>query len=552
AENVVKTYDGNSYGVSATSNVADAVIKYWNESTEAYDLDVSPAIANVSGSPLTVKFQASHPNYVTATGEATVTINPAEVTITVGNASKVFGEADPVFTGTVVGLVAEGDLGTVSYSRTNTAEGVGLYENVLDATFTSNTNYTVVVVPGDFTITAATGEDLNITGYTGVYDAQSHSIVVVNVIDGDTVYYSTDGEDWLEYNPEYVYVGEYLVYVKVTNSNYNDRTGSGTVEITARPIEITAASDTKTYDGTALSNSDYSLTGGSLPEADRLMSVTVTGSQTAVGSSANVASLAVIMRGGEIDVTGNYDITFIDGTLTVTERPYEPIDDPEIPLTPVLNKEDHFAYIHGYPDNTVRPEGNITREEVAAVFFRLLEANYRDSIRATVSRFPDVHVDRWSSKHIATLAVGAILEGYPDGTFRPGNYITRAELATIAARFDELSFLETNVFPDVEGHWAEKYINSAAKKGWVEGYPDGTFKPDQYITRAEFVTLVNRVLERRVRAENILPKAREFPDLKSSKWYYEAMQEAINSHLFEREPDGYETWLEITDPGLEW
>jgi hypothetical protein len=385
-----------------------------------------------------------------------------------------------------------------------------------------------------------------------MYDAQSHSIVVVNVIDGDTVYYSTDGEDWLEYNPEYVCIGEYLVYVKVTNSNYNDRTGSGTVEITARPIEITAASDTKTYDGTALANSNWSLTGGILPEGDEIVSIIVTGSQTAVGSSANVASLALIMQGGEIDVTGNYAITYIDGTLTVTKEPYEPIDDPEIPLTPVLNKDDHFAYIHGYPDNTVKPEGNITREEVAAVFFRLLEANYRDSIKATVSLFPDVHADRWSSKHIATLAVGAILEGYPDGTFRPGNYITRAELATIAARFDELSFLETNVFPDVEGHWAEKYINSAAKKGWVEGYPDGTFKPDQYITRAEFVTLVNRVLERRVRAENILPEARQFPDLKSGKWYYEAMQEAINSHLFERKPDGYETWLEITDPGLEW
>ena len=158
-----------------------------------------------------------------------------------------------------------------------------------------------------------------------------------------------------------------------------------------------------------------------------------------------------------------------------------------------MNLADHFAYIQGYPDNTVRPEAHITREEVAAVFFRLLDPDYRELVRASVATFSDVSPDRWSSKHIATLANGGILEGYQDGTFRPDNYITRAELAVIASRFDKLSFLDENKFSDVEGHWAEKYINSAAAKGWVEGYPDGTFQPDKYITRAEFVTLVNRV-----------------------------------------------------------
>ncbi|MGI6643371.1 MAG: S-layer homology domain-containing protein [Bacillota bacterium] len=188
---------------------------------------------------------------------------------------------------------------------------------------------------------------------------------------------------------------------------------------------------------------------------------------------------------------------------------------------------------------------------MAAVFFRLLDADYREIIRTLVADFADVLPDRWSSKHIATLAAGGILEGYPDGTFKPGASITRAELATIAARFDDLEELDTNAFPDVAGHWAEKYINSAAAKGWVEGYEDGTFKPDQPITRAEFVTLVNRVLERKVHKDSILPEARQFPDLPPNAWYYEAMQEAINSHLYERQEDGYEIWLEIIYPEIE-
>ncbi|NLN77277.1 MAG: S-layer homology domain-containing protein, partial [Armatimonadetes bacterium] len=151
----------------------------------------------------------------------------------------------------------------------------------------------------------------------------------------------------------------------------------------------------------------------------------------------------------------------------------------------------------------------------------------------------------------ATLANGNIISGYPDGTFRPGNYITRAEIATIASKFDKLTPLEVNMFSDVSGHWAEEFINSAAQKGWVTGYPDGTFKPDQYITRAEFVTLVNNVLERRVKSEDILPEARQFPDLDKDAWYYEAMQEAINSHHYIRKPDTYEEWTEIYYPDLD-
>lgn len=232
------------------------------------------------------------------------------------------------------------------------------------------------------------------------------------------------------------------------------------------------------------------------------------------------------------------------------DRDDEVIIDEVLPQA-FLNMNDHIQYIQGYPDNTVRPEGLITREEVATVFYRLLDESYRWNILTLIESFPDIESNRWSVKHISTLANGDIINGYPDRSFRPNNYITRAELATIASKFDKLTPSDSNLFSDIEGHWASKYINSAALKGWVSGYPDGTFKPDQYITRAEFVTLVNNVLERRVHKEHILPEARAFPDLLEDAWYYEAMQEAINSHTYNRLEDLYEEWLEIYYPMLD-
>ena len=159
---------------------------------------------------------------------------------------------------------------------------------------------------------------------------------------------------------------------------------------------------------------------------------------------------------------------------------------------------------------------------------------------------------RWSSKYIGTLSTGSIVYGYPDGTFKPSAFITRAELAVIASRFDTLTLSEEDQFTDISGHWASKYINSAAKKGWVKGYSDGTFKPDQPITRAEFVTLVNNVLGRKVKTDDILAQAKQFPDLAKDAWYYTAMQEAINSHTYTRNTGGdYEFWVDIYYPSLD-
>jgi hypothetical protein len=193
----------------------------------------------------------------------------------------------------------------------------------------------------------------------------------------------------------------------------------------------------------------------------------------------------------------------------------------------------------------------VTREEAAAVFFRLLDPAYRETIRSTSGNFSDVASDRWSVKHISTLVKGGILTGYQDGSFHPGAYITRAELAAIASRFDTLSTSGAITFSDISDSWAKESIISAAAKGWIKGYEDGTFKPNQYVTRAEFVTVVNNVLERKVKAENIPADAKQFTDLEKGKWYYEAMEEAINSHKYEKDTNGNETWTEIYEADIE-
>src|SRR5665648_274773 len=544
-------YDSEEHSIIVNNTITGDAIWY---SLTDNGLDWSltqPMFTDVTGA-ITVYVKVTNPNYIDRTGSGTVTITEREITITAADASKPYDGTALTTTGWALtsGTVATGDAinsVNVTGSRIVVGTSASIASGAVIEEGTENVvgNYDISYMPGTLTVTASTGAALDITSYSGIYDGAGHSITVNNAITGDTVTYSTDGGvTYTGTNPAYTNVGSYMVDVKVTNPNYIDKTGSGTVEITERAITITAGSASKTYNGTPLTNNGWALTGGTLASGDTISVVTVTGSQTPVGSSPNVPSAAVIMD-GENDVTSNYDITYVNGTLTVTSGGGgggTTIIEEEVPLALIT---DHIAYIQGYPENVVKPEGNVTREEVAAVFFRLLEPSYREDIRAAKSNFPDVGANRWSTKHIGTLVNGKIVEGYLDKTFKPGNPITRAELATIASRFDALEATTSSIFSDVKGHWAEKYINSAQEKGWVNGYPDGTFKPDQYITRAEFVTLVNNVLERRVKEENILPEARLFPDLLKSMWYYEAMEEAINGHLYIRLEDTYEEWTEI-------
>ena len=216
-----------------------------------------------------------------------------------------------------------------------------------------------------------------------------------------------------------------------------------------------------------------------------------------------------------------------------------------------LNGDDHFAYIVGYPDGNVKPGSSITRAEVATIFFRLLTEDVRTANSTQANSLSDVSRGQWFNHAISTLSSMGIVKGNPDGTFDPDAPITRAEFAAIAARFDDKNTNNTSNFSDIASHWAKDEIGVAANKGWINGYPDSTFRPDQYITRAEAMTLVNRVLNRLPeKSEDLLDDMIKWPDnADASVWYYLAVQEATNSHDYsdKNDADKYEKWTKIRD-----
>ena len=236
---------------------------------------------------------------------------------------------------------------------------------------------------------------------------------------------------------------------------------------------------------------------------------------------------------------------------------------------PSLNTKDHYGYIIGYPvdyytgepttDQTkkpVRPEGKITRAEVATIYFRMLTDESRAKFWSQSNTYSDVKAGDWFNNAVSTLSNAGIIAGYEDGSFRPNGYITRAEFATIAARFFDATYSGKDLFPDIDGHWAKDYINQAANKGFVNGYEDGTFRPDRNITRAEAVTLVNRTLDRHPDKNYFTKDMLVWPDnMDTTKWYYADMQEATNSHqyqmLIKADKSQYEKWTK-TLPIRNW
>lgn len=215
-----------------------------------------------------------------------------------------------------------------------------------------------------------------------------------------------------------------------------------------------------------------------------------------------------------------------------------------------LNTTDHFAYIVGYGNGEVRPQNNITRAEVATIFFRLLTDDVRDENLTKTNRYSDVTRADWYNTAVSTLSSMGIITGYPDGTFRPNAAITRAEFAAIAARFDNDGDKTAAKFSDIATHWAKDEISIAYNNGWITGYPDGTFGPQRDITRAETMTLVNRVLNRQPETEeDLLPNMTVWTDNANPKaWYYLAVQEATNSHYYKFKTNSkYEKWTELRE-----
>ena len=212
-----------------------------------------------------------------------------------------------------------------------------------------------------------------------------------------------------------------------------------------------------------------------------------------------------------------------------------------------LNGDDHFAYVVGYSDSTVRPNANISRAEVATIFFRLLKSDIRDGNLTADNVFSDVSDSQWHNKAISTMAKLGIVKGRRADRFDPDASITRAEFAAICARFNTKPVENSGSFSDISGHWAENEIERAAAFGWISGYPDGTFRPDARITRAEAMTMINRVLCRMPQSESdLLDSMVTWPDNKPSDWHYLAVQEATNSHDFDRQGEVGESWTKLT------
>ena len=212
----------------------------------------------------------------------------------------------------------------------------------------------------------------------------------------------------------------------------------------------------------------------------------------------------------------------------------------------LLNDSDHFAYVIGYMDGNVRPYGLISRAETTTIFFRLLKDSVRDGNLLTSNTYTDVADDYWANTAISTMTGLGIVQGRSTTTFDPKAPITRAQFAAICARFDTGKSNGEQTFTDIKGHWAEKYIQRAAELGWIKGFEDGTFRPDTYITRAQAMTMINRVLNRIPEDESdLLPGMNVWPDCNPGDWFYLAVQEATNSHDFEHKAGNYETWTKL-------
>ena len=377
-----------------------------------------------------------------------------------------------------------------------------------------------------------------------VYDGTEHSVKDYTVKISDSRYTEKDFTFSGKALASGINAGTYEMGLKAdqfknTNARFKNVEfiikADGVLTITQRPLTITAGS----AEGIAPVTCDkYTVEG--LATGDKVDSVKITGIQSEPGESPNVASDAVIKNAKGEDVTANYQITYVDGVLKAIE---------------VLNKEIHFNYVIGYTDGTIRPNNDISRAEVATIFFRLLTDEAREQYTTTAGSFTDVKAGMWCNRAIATLTNMGIIKGYTDGSFQPNKSITRAELATIIARFAKLD-VNTKTFSDINGHWAQKNIELAAGNGWINGYEDGTFRPNNNITRAETFAMINRVLDRQTESVSDLLPTSDMnmwsDNLNENAWYYKDVQEATNYHKCDRVGDSvYEKWTEKV-PDIDW
>lgn len=565
------TYDGKTHTINTfkaivaadrNADIADQLADYISASGEGTNVNKYPVQFKLRNELIPVDSLKDRVlidiYYVTSASEGTLTITPRSVIITTGSASKTYdGTPLTKHESTITGEgFVEGQGVNITYTGSQTE--VGSSENTFEYKLKDNTlekNYTIETVFGTLTVEKrpyipnppiTDKITVEITGNSDsvVYDGAEHSVKDYTVKISDSRYTEKDFTFSGKALASGINAGTYEMGLKAdqfknTNARFTNVEfiikADGVLTITQRPLTITAGS----AEGIAPVTCDkYTVEG--LATGDKVDSVKITGIQSEPGESPNVASDAVIKNAKGEDVTANYKITYVNGVLKAIE---------------VLNKEIHFNYVIGYTDGTIRPNNDISRAEVATIFFRLLTDEAREQYTTTAGNFTDVKAGMWCNRAIATLTNMGIIKGYTDGSFQPNKSITRAELATIIARFAKLD-VNTKTFSDINGHWAQKNIELAAGNGWINGYEDGTFRPNNNITRAETFAMINRVLDRQTESVSDLLPTSEMnmwsDNLNENAWYYKDVQEATNYHKCDRVGDSvYEKWTEKV-PDIDW
>ncbi|MBD9252064.1 VWA domain-containing protein [bacterium] len=350
---------------------------------------------------------------------------------------------------------------------------------------------------------------------------------------------------------------EYAATDKFKTDNYDITKNEGTLKVTpvTDKVTVTIKGNTKTvrYNGKEQSVTGFTYTA---PEGVR---VTLKDGFKDEAKGTDKGTYYMGLTKDAFIVSSNiykeFKIVVNDGYLEITRSGgHHPRPKPTVEIEDDdalgLNTTDHFAYIVGYGNGEVRPQNNITRAEVATIFFRLLTDDVRDENLTKTNRYSDVAATSWYNTAVSTLSSMGIITGYPDGTFRPNAAITRAEFAAITARFDNDGDKTAAKFSDIATHWAKDEISIAYNNGWINGYPNGTFGPQRDITRAETMTLVNRVLNRQPETEDdLLPNMTVWTDnANPNAWYYLAVQEATNSHYYKFKTNSkYEKWTELRE-----
>lgn len=505
-----------------------------------YDIELDNAkIITADGADVTDLYQISY-NY------GKLTINKRSVTLTSESASKVY-DGMPL-TKHEVKVTGDGfaDGEGATYNVTGTITNVGTTDNTFTYTLnegTKATNYTITKTEGKLTITEASAPTPGTFDFNDVIpDDGKVTPAITKTVKGNV------GKNFKEIfavtvtpksenakstmTPDY-YTGEAKV---IASKSLKDVPFLFKPEVMANAV-VPYGELRFTEAGT------YTYTVREVPGGTSRMSYDTTEYTLTIKVVLNENANTYQVESWQF-TAGNTPLNIVN-----TYRTYHP----STPSKPTLNTGDHYAYVMGYPDGTVRPNGSITRAEVSAILFRLLSDETRDEYFTTESSFTDVKAGAWYNNSIATLEkAGVIVDTAKGGAFRPNEAITRAELAAMLAQFSDAKPVKGVKFSDVSAeHWAYEAIAIAAKMGWIEGYPDGTFRPDATITRAEMMTLVNRALDRVPSDEDHLLSKRvmlTFPDCKSGDWFYIAVQEATNSHTYERaatEKNGDEQWTAL-------